>query len=124
MKHTIFFSLVRLALRRDYLTRAHLLGFPQAQTDPGVVYVHAQLLSATLCDTMDCSLQSPLSMGFFSQGYWSGLLFPLPEDLLDPGREPMSPLHWQVDSLSCEPPGNGNTQFPITLAIQSYLKGW
>ena len=123
MKHTIFYSLVRFALRRHYLTRAHLLWFPQAQTDPGVVYVHAQLLSPTLCGTVDSSLQSSLSMGFFSQEYWSGLLFPLPE-VLDPGREPMSPLHCQVDSLSCEPPGNGNTQFPSILAIQSYLKGW
>ena len=46
---------------------------------------------------MDFS-QAPLSMGFFRQEYWSGLPFPSPEDLLDPGIEPMSPA-WQVDSL-------------------------
>ena len=34
--------------------------------------------------------QAPLSMGFFRQEYWSGLLCPPPEDLPDPGIEPMS----------------------------------
>ena len=33
----------------------------------------------------------PLSMGFSRQEYWSGLPFPSPEDLLDPGIEPKSP---------------------------------
>ena len=32
-----------------------------------------------------------LSMGFSRQEYWSGLPFPLPEDLSDPGIESMSP---------------------------------
>ena len=35
--------------------------------------------------------QAPLSMGFSRQEYWSGLPFPSPGDLLDPGIEPMSP---------------------------------
>ena len=34
--------------------------------------------------------QVPLSMGFPQQEYWSGLLFPPPRDLPDPGTEPMS----------------------------------
>ena len=34
--------------------------------------------------------QTPLSMGFFRQEYWSGLPFPPPGDLLDPGIEPES----------------------------------
>ena len=42
--------------------------------------------------------QAPLSMGFPRQEYWSGLSFPSPGDLPDPGIEPMSPA-WQVDSL-------------------------
>ena len=29
-------------------------------------------------------------MGFYGQKYWSGLLCPLPEDILNPGIEPMS----------------------------------
>ena len=35
--------------------------------------------------------QGPLSMGFSSQEYWSGLPFPFPGDLPDPGVEPRSP---------------------------------
>ena len=34
--------------------------------------------------------QAPLSMGFSRQGYWSGLPFPSPGDLPDPGMEPNS----------------------------------
>ena len=34
--------------------------------------------------------QAPLSMGFSRQQYWSGLLFPTPGDLPDPGMEPVS----------------------------------
>ena len=34
--------------------------------------------------------QAPLSMGFSRQEYWSGLQFPSPEDLPDPGIEPVS----------------------------------
>ena len=34
--------------------------------------------------------QTPLSMGFFRQEYWSRLPFPPPGDLIDPGTEPMS----------------------------------
>ena len=35
--------------------------------------------------------QAPLSMGFSRQEYWSGLPFPSPRDLPDPGIEPRSP---------------------------------
>ena len=35
--------------------------------------------------------QVPLSMGFPRQEYWSGLLFPSPGDLPEPGIEPMCP---------------------------------
>ena len=34
--------------------------------------------------------QAPLSMGLSRQGYWSGLPFPPPGDLRDPGTEPAS----------------------------------
>ena len=34
--------------------------------------------------------QAPLTMGFSRQEYWSGLPWPSPEDLSDPGIEPMS----------------------------------
>ena len=57
----------------------------------------------TLCDPMDCSHQAPLSMDFSRQEYWSGLPFPSPGDLPDPGMEPRSPA-LQPDSLLFEPP--------------------
>ena len=40
----------------------------------------------TLCDPMGSSLhQAPPSMGFSRQEYWSGLPFPSPGNLPDPG---------------------------------------
>ena len=36
--------------------------------------------------------QAPLFMGFPRQEYWSGLPFPPPGDLRDPGIEPKSPV--------------------------------
>ena len=47
------------------------------------------------------ALQAPLSMEFSRQGYWSGLTFPPPGDLPDPGIEPMSSVSsaLQADSL-------------------------
>ena len=48
--------------------------------------------------------QSPLSMGFPKQEYWSGLSFPSPGDLPNPGTEPVSPA--LVGRLfTTEPPG-------------------
>ena len=43
------------------------------------------------CNPVDYSHQAPLSMRFPSQEYWSGLPFPPPGDLPDPGIEPASP---------------------------------
>ena len=50
------------------------------------------------------ALQAPLSMGFSRQAYWSGLPFPSPGDLPDPGIEPylLCLLHWQAGSLALE----------------------
>ena len=48
--------------------------------------------------------QASLSMGFSRQEYWSGLPFPSPGDLPDPGIEPRSPA-LQADALPSEPPG-------------------
>ena len=49
--------------------------------------------------------QASLSMGFSRQEYWSGLPFPFPGDLSDPGIETRSPA-LQADALPSEPPGN------------------
>ena len=50
--------------------------------------------------------QAPLSMGFSRQWYWSGLPFPSPGDLPNPGIEPGSPT-LQADAL----PSNGHCLF-------------
>ena len=44
-------------------------------------------------------------MGFSRQEYWSGLPFPSPGDLSDPGIKPGSPALW-ADALPSEPTGN------------------
>ena len=58
----------------------------------------------TLCDPVDCRHQAPPSMGFSRQEYWSGLPFPSPGNLPDPGIELRSPT-LQSDALTSEPPG-------------------
>ena len=55
----------------------------------------------TLVTPWIASRQAPLSMGFSRQEYWSGLPFPSPGDLPDPGIEPGSPA-LQADSLLTE----------------------
>ena len=45
----------------------------------------------TLCDPMDVVHQAPLFMGFSRQAYRSGLPFPPPGDLPDPGIKPVFP---------------------------------
>ena len=53
----------------------------------------------TLCQPIDCSLQVSHSMGFSRQEYRTGLPFPSPGDLPNPGIEPGSPA-LQADALS------------------------
>ena len=52
---------------------------------------------------MNCS-QAVVSMKFSRQGYWSGLRFPSPGNLPDPGIKPRSHV-LQADALPSEPPG-------------------
>ena len=48
--------------------------------------------------------QAPQAMEFSRQEYWSGLPYPSPGDLPNPGIEPGSPT-LQADALPFEPPG-------------------
>ena len=66
--------------------------------------LHLAQLCPTLCDLWTVAHQAPLSMGFSRQEYWSGLPFPSPGDLPDPGIEPSSPT-LQADALTSAPPG-------------------
>ena len=66
----------------------------------------------TLCDSMNCTHEAPLSMGFSRQAYWSKLPFPPPGDLPNPGIE-LVPclLHWQAGSLPLAPPGKVKNEY-------------
>ena len=57
--------------------------------------------------------QVPPSVGFSRQEYWSGLPFPSPGDLPNPGIEPRSPA-LQTDALPSEPPGNPRVPKRVT----------
>ena len=48
--------------------------------------------------------KAPPFMGFSRQEYWSGLPFPSPGDLLDPGTKPGSPA-FRTDALPSKPAG-------------------
>ena len=54
--------------------------------------------------------QASPSMGFSMQEYWSGLPFPSPGDLPDPGIETRSSA-LQADALPSEPAGKGPCLF-------------
>ena len=68
-----------------------------------------------LCHPWTVVHQAPLSMGFPRQEYWSGLPFPPPGDLPNPGNESSSPA-LLADSLPSDP--------PITKACKNLLGYW
>ena len=55
----------------------------------------------TLVTPWTVTCQAPFSVGFSRQEYWSGLPFPSPRDLPDPGIEPRSTT-LQADSFLTE----------------------
>ena len=98
-KHSIFNELSRIQI-----------------TNPARLYVQFTLsnnedllllvtqLCLTVCNPMNSSPSGSPTMEFSKQEYWSGLPFPSPGDLPNPGIEPgLSAL--QADSLPVEPPG-------------------
>ena len=81
---------------------------PEAAFSTGVVPVQGVLSHARLSATpWAVAQQAPLPLGFSRQEYWSGLPFPPPGDLPDPGIEPRPPVcpALQVDSFRLRPPG-------------------
>ena len=79
----------------------------------GVVHIHKGILKVKVKSLSRVRLfatpwttahQAPPSMGFSRQEYWSGLPFPSPGDLPDPGIELRFPA-LQADALTSEPPG-------------------
>ena len=87
-------------------------------------WVHACMLSCFSCARLfvtpwTAAHQAPLSMGFSRQEYWSGLPFPSPGDLPDPGIKLGSPA-LEADALTSEPPGKPR----IAYSQQLNLCGW
>ena len=75
--------------------------------------VCAQSLSqARLCDPRDCSRQSPPSVGQIRRAHWSGLPFPPPGDLPNPGTEPACFTYLNV--LACDSSPISHLQRPHT----------
>ena len=75
-------------------------------------------LCPTLCDPMDFfSVQAPLSMEFARQEHWSGLPFPTPGDLSEPGTKFASP---ESPALANVP--SGEPTFFIMLSLLSCIK--
>ena len=64
---------------------------------------------------------APPSMGFSRQEYWSGLPFPSPGDLPNPGIKPGS-LALQADTLLSEPPGKPTNTSCIFSIL--FLRSW
>ena len=60
-------------------------------TAPRTCYTHAHSVVSDSVTPWTVARQAPLSMEFSRQEYWSGLLFPSPGDLPDPGIESVSP---------------------------------
>ena len=69
-----------------------------------MVVVQSLSCVGLFCDPRTVVDQAPLSMGFSKQEYWSGLPFPSPGDLPDPGTEPTSPT-LAGGFFTTEPPG-------------------
>ena len=75
----------------------------------------------TLCSSMDCSPPDSSVHGIFQQEYWSGLPFPPPENLPDPGIDIASSVSPALAGrfFTTEPPGK-----PVSLGDAWILLGW
>ena len=60
--------------------------------------------------------QDPLSSQFPRPAYWSGLPFPSPGDLPDPGMEPASPA-LAGEFFTTEPPGKPSSKISKTISL-------
>ena len=77
----------------------------------------------TLATPWTVAYQAPPSVGFSRQEYWSGLPFPSPGDLPDPGIEPRSPT-LDADALTSESPGKPNCAVVWAFFGIAFLWDW
>ena len=106
------------------------------------VLMHVRVLSCfsrvRLCDAMDCSLPGSSVHGISQTGYWSGLPFPPPGDLPNPGIKPTSSAlargffttstTWEVPLvLIISAKGNNQTKLFLDTGLPPWhwiLAGW
>ena len=74
----------------------------------------------TLCDPVDCSPPGSSIHGILQARILSGLPFPSPGDLLNPGIKPRSPA-LQADALTSEPPGISKSYFTDAETVRESL---
>ena len=89
------------------------------------VYVVVGCLVTKSCLTLQCNglyaaHQAPLSMGFPRQEYWSGLSFPSPGDLPNPGIEFSFPALTGI-FYTTEPPGKPYCCLVNTILRDNFL---
>ena len=75
----------------------------------------------TLCSPVTVAHQAPLPMEFSRQEYWSGLPFPPPGDLPNPGTEPMSPASPALTGVFFTPEIPGNVAESVNEVTQLCL---
>ena len=105
------------------LCLTYLYSLSMGSRDTEVVELSAQTWIDSACVL---SRQAPLSMRFYWQEYWSGLPFPPPGDLPDPGIEPTSPAspaleadsyYWVTGEAQVE------NEVKVNIAIDQWLFG-
>ena len=89
----------------------------------GMLLISLSVVLDSLATPWTVACQSPLSMGFPRQEYWSGLPFPPPGDLPHPGIEPAS-LALAGRFFTTEPPGKPQYRCKLTLFQQSRACDW
>ena len=80
-------------------------------------------LSLTFVIPWTVAHQARLSMGFLRQAHWTGLPFPSPGDLPDPGIKPTSPA-LQTDSLPLSHQGSPNWESSRVIVTAQHEKGF
>ena len=94
----------------------------QSQTSYDFIYEWVKSLSHVrlFATPWTVAYQAPPSMGYFRQEYWSGVPFPSPGDLPDPGIEPRAPTV-QVDALTSEPPRKPSIVYKMLIYRENWM---
>ena len=115
-----YFYLVHFLSVGMYLSYSFLLSFLPSLL--ACVCVHLLSHVRFFVTLWTLAHEAPLSMGFSRQKYWSGLPFPPPGDLSDPGIECMSPVSPVLagEFFTTEPPGKHPRHLPFSSLFKSY----